>query len=173
MSITNRKDRTTIRFNSVGIWLKDGSTDHENLGEEMSAKLSLKENIESITLMSGNVLKRRGSRECTVSVVLAQDNKSVLDRIDALHDKTFKLIIDNGSQGGKKQAYFFPQAEIVSTYDIELAGAKHQSIAVEILISPQDAAFTCAPSTDFPASMGFLSSTPISNANPFYIVAEE
>lgn len=173
MPTTNRINTSTIRFNSGHIYLKDGSTDFENLGAEISAKLSRKTNTESITFMTGDIMKRRGTRECTLTVVVAQVDKSIQDRIDALAGKTVKLIIDNGKQGDKKQAYYFPQAEIVDQFDLEMSGGKHQSLQFDVLISPQAAAFSCTPSTDFPSEMGFVTATPVTNTNPFYIVVEE
>lgn len=173
MATTDRKNRGFIKFNSgSGIYLKDGVTDFENLGEALSAKLQRKSATDEVTHMNGDKTKRRGARECTISVVLAQSNKTILDRIDALLDKTIKLFIDNGVAGAKRQTYYFPEAEIIDTFDIEMAGGKHQAVGLEVLIYPQSSQISVTPSTGFPTECGNTSAVAVTGSNPFYAIAE-
>jgi hypothetical protein len=173
MATTDRKSRPFIKFNSgSGIYLKDGATDFENLGEAISGKLQRKSATDEVTLMGGDKVKRRGARECVVTVVLAQSNKTILDRIDALIDKTIKLFIDNGIAGAKRQTYYFPECEIIDTFDIEMAGGKHQAVALEVLVYPQSAQISVTPSTGFPTECGNSSAVAVTGSNPFYAIAE-
>lgn len=173
MPTTDRKARADVKFNSgSGIYLKDGATDFENLGEAISGKLSRKSGVDEVTFMNGNKLKRRGARDCVVTIVLAQASKTILDRIDELVDKTIKLFIDNGTTNAKRQTYYFPECEIIDAFDIEMAGSKHQAVGLEILVYPQSSTISVTPSTGFPAECGNSSAVAVTGKNPFYAIAE-
>ncbi|TRZ50885.1 hypothetical protein D4R99_05255 [bacterium] len=174
MATTDRKDRTVIRFHSgSGIYLKDGATDWENIGEAISAKLTRKSNELAVTFMSGDIMKKRGSRECSVAIVLAQDNKTILDRIDALMDKTVIMAIDNGLMGTKRQCFYFKEIELIDTFDIDMSGDKHQALGISALVYPQTAVFAVTPSTGLPTECGLTGASPITGTNRFYTIVEE
>lgn len=175
MSTTNRKDTKQIRFKGgYGLMIKDGLSEYENLGELVSGKLVKKSGQNSVTLISGATVKSRGATDCTVSVILAQTDQSIQNRIDNLLDKAVKLYLDNGkAKDGKKQCYYFPEAEIIDAMEIEIAGDKHQAIAIEISILPQSSNPSVTPSTGLPTEFGFTGASAVSGTNPYYVVVDE
>jgi len=173
MATTNRKNRDSIKFNSKGLWIKAGITEFENFGEEISVKQSPTDSTDSITLMTGYVVNKLGSREHKLSLVLAQSDKAIKDRIEELLGTSVKLILDNGVVGSKKQAYYYPEVTFIGVGEIEFAGKKHQALNVELSAMPQNSAISVTPSTDFPTEMGFVLATPVVGKNPFYVIVEE
>ena len=173
MSTTNRRNSDAIRINGGKLYLKDGTTDWEDLGEEVSVKGDRKHDKTKVTLMRGFVVNKPGTKEFSLSCILAQSDKAVKDRLDELEDKTVKMLIVNSVCGGKRQAYYLPQVTIGVNFSLEFAGGKHQEIGFDADALPQDSNPSCTASTDLPTDAGFTGSTATVGKNPFYVIIEE
>lgn len=171
---TNRKNRKLIRFNSGGgvYFKKNGATTWENLGEVEVAVLERKSATNKAGFMSGDTLKKRGERTCDLKITLSQDDKTVMDRIDALLDDTCAIMIDNGLEGGKYQEFYLPECEIMENMSITMGGSKQQTVGLDISVYPQGANVSCTPDTDLPDEARATGASPVTGTNPFYLILE-
>lgn len=171
---TNRKNRALIRFNAgAGVYFKPaGATGWENLGEVEVATLDRKSTTNEAPFMGGDSLKKRGKRSCDIKMTLSQNDKAVMDRIDALLDNTTEIMIDNGLEGGKYQEFYFPECEIIENFSISMGNNQQQKLGLEISVYPQSSNASVTPDTGLPDEAHATGASPVVGTNPYYVILE-
>lgn len=168
-STTNKAD--SIKFNSGNLFLIKDTT-WKGLGHAVSGKLSLKTDKVSITLMDGETVQKRGKRECSLQIVLAQTDETVQDLIFSLTGAEHPIYLYNGVENGKHQEYYFPKAEIIESFDIDMKGQSHQAIALDIMINPAASGNAEIPISGLPDEAYANDVEAITGANPYYVVVD-
>jgi hypothetical protein len=170
MAETNRRNKKTIKFQSgLPFFLKDGDNDWENLGENISNKLTRKTDKAEVTLKGGDSFKRVTKRSCDVNVVLAQVEKIIVDRVEELDGRTVKLYIPNGIINDNDEGYYFPEAELSLNADIDMVGDKVQELSIDFSIMPQASNISIVPQGNMPSACPSTSGAAVTG-NTFYAI---
>jgi len=169
-STTNKSN--SIRFSSGNMFLIKDGNNWVGLGHIISGKLTLKTDKNSITLADGETISKRGKRECSLQITLAQTDEIVQDKIFDLIGKSLPIYYYNGLEDGKHQEYYFPSGEIIESFDIDMKGDAHQSIALDITISPATSGNATIPANGLPDEAYANDTNPITGSNPYYVVVD-
>lgn len=168
------KNKARIRLNSGNNFqIKFGSPSAwKNLGEIISGKLEDITDSTTITFADGSTYDVDTTRKVKLSIVLAQTSKEELELVDVLRDGTFPAYYYNGIVDNKHQEFFFPEVNIVSKLDLDMKGATHQTITLELSVSKQADLAECTPDTDLPADAYASGNTPVEGKNNYYVILE-
>ena len=180
MAIT--KNREEVRLNSGDNFKVWNGVSWLTLGHILSGKLSYMAESQEVIYANGDSEDFRGKRKGTLSVVLAQVSKEILDTIDGLDGMSLKLYYHNGTayngNGGVLQALEFavPEARIVNKMDLDMKGQSHQNIPLEFSLSPADTGFATVHThsqlpTDAEAYDAGAGTTK-TGTNPFWVTLE-
>lgn len=180
MAIT--KNREEVRLNSGDNFQVFNGTAWLTLGHIVSGKLSYSAESQEVVYADGNAEDFRGKRKGTLSVILAQVSKEILDTIDGLDGKSLKLYYLNGiafnGAGNTVQAleFFVPESRIVNKLELDMKGQSHQTIPLEFSLSPADTGFASVQThDDLPTGAYAYASgagATITGKNPFWVVLE-
>jgi hypothetical protein len=168
------KSKDGIRFQSGNLFLvKLGTGAWEGLGHCLGGKLEIKADKNSAVLSDGETVSKRGKREGTFAVTLAQTNKAVLDRILALSGDSVAAYYNNGKEGGKMQEIYIPALEIIEDLSLDMKGQQHQSVVISGTMDPADNGLAvCTPDTDLPEEASATGTTPQNSSNPYCVILE-
>lgn len=143
------------------------------LGNIMSGKLSRKSSPKEIKYNNGYTFDKRTGAKCSLSIVLGQVSKEILDTIDQILVLSRPLYISNGINNTKGMEFFVPKGNLIENLDLTMEGDVHQTLALEFSIIPQISNASVIPSSGMPANaFAHAVNTLQVGFNPFYICLE-
>lgn len=142
------------------------------LGNIVSGKLVRGAEKKEIKYANGYRFDKRSSSKCTLTVVLAQVSKEILDTIDNILAAGRRLYFYNGLNNSYHMELYFPEANLIESIELNMTGDDHQTISLEFSIVPQSANASVVPNSDMPSDRYATGGGTIAGTNPNYVVLE-
>lgn len=142
------------------------------LGNIVSGKLSRSSDRKEIKYANGYRFDKRSSSKCTLTVVLAQVSKEILDSIDNILAAGRRLYFYNGLNNAYNMELYFPEANLIENFELTMSGDEHQTISLEFSVVPQSTNASVVPNTDLPTDRYATGGGTVSGTNPHYVVLE-
>lgn len=142
------------------------------LGNIVSGRLQKKGTPKEIKYASGYKFNKRGSSDATLSVVLAQVSKEIIDTIDSILSEARALYYYNGRDNAVDMEIYAPAANLIENIDMSMTGDEHQTIALEFSLVPQSGNASVVPDDDLPDDAYKTGAGTITGTNPFWVLLE-
>ncbi|MCC6867083.1 MAG: hypothetical protein IT280_13085 [Ignavibacteria bacterium] len=171
MAITKNTEQEKINSGN-NFQIKVGSS-WLTLGNIVSGSLEKMADSIEITHADGNSHKKASKRSCTLSVVLSQVAKEIMDQIDDILNTSVEGYFYNGrDELGADQEFYLPEMKPIEKLKLDMEGGKHQVLNLEFSVVAQSANVSVTPDTGLPADAYASGASPVTGKNPFYIILE-
>lgn len=169
MAITKNDDEVKIQSGNDFRVLHNGAW--ITLGNIMEGTLVKKADNKEIKYNNGYKFNKRASAMSTLSVVLAQVSKEIIDKIDQLLSNGKPLYFYNGIDNTEHMEFYIPKANLIENMSLSMKGDEQQVIALEFSVVAQSGNASVIPSSGLPAdAKSHGVSTLQTGYNPFWIV---
>lgn len=165
------KNKTRIRLNSGNNFQIKFGGSWQNLGEIISGKLEDITDSQTITFADGSTYDVDTTRKVKLTCVLAQSSKEELELIDVLKSN-YPAYYYNGVVGAKHQEFYFPEVNVLGKLDLEMKGASHQVVTLELSVPAQAELAEVTPDSDLPADAYASGNSPVEGKNNYYVILE-